>query len=558
MVRRAFNLLYREVRGLHEAAYLLGLFALFSQALALIRDRVFAHYFGAGATLDVYYAAFRIPDLIFVGIASLVSVYVLIPFLSERLLESKEKAREFLSSVFSFFALLIIGVSVVAFFLVPYLAEALFPGLKGGGTLDDLILLTRILLLQPILLGFSSLFASVTQVHHRFILYATSPLFYNLGIISGAIFLFPVFGIAGLGMGVVLGAFFHLAIQLPFLFEERLSPLLKVPDFKLIGEVFALSLPRTIALSAGQITLLFLVAFASLLQPGSIAIFSFSYNLQSVPLMVIGASYSVAAFPTLARLFSEGDRERFFLHVSTALRHILFWSLPIIVLFIVLRAQIVRVILGSGAFDWDDTRLVAAGLALFVISLAAQSVVLLLARGYYAAGNTMKPLVVNVLSSFVSLLSAYLLMKVFLSNDAWREFFEVFLRVEGIPGTAVLMLPLGYSIGMTLNAVILFALFRQDFKRRSLVVLSSLWRSALAALLAGIVSYATLRVLDGFLDLNTFVGIFTQGFTAGVLGLISGGWLLYLVESKEFKEAFDSVKGRFWKRNTIAGHDQEL
>ena len=70
MVGRFFSILHREIRGLHEAAYFLGLFALLSAILALIRDRLLAHYFGAGEILDVYYAAFRIPDLVFVSIAS--------------------------------------------------------------------------------------------------------------------------------------------------------------------------------------------------------------------------------------------------------------------------------------------------------------------------------------------------------------------------------------------------------------------------------------------------------------------------------------------------------
>lgn len=558
MVEKAFNLLYREVRGLHEAAYLLGAFALFSQILALVRDRVFAYQFGAGEVLDVYYAAFRIPDLIFVTIASLVSVYVLIPFLSEKLALSRESAREFLSSIFSFFAALVIATSVIAFVFAPKLLTYFFPGLIESNLFEELIVLTRLLLLQPFFLGLSSLFASVTQAHHRFILYATSPLLYNLGIIIGALFLYPLFGILGLGYGVVMGAFFHMVIQVPFLFEERLLPKIVMPDMKVVKEVFLLSLPRTLTLSMGQITLLVLLAFASLLTSGSIAVFTFAYNLQNVPLVIIGASYSVAAFPTLARLFSEGDQDQFFLNVSAALRHIFFWSIPVIVLFVVLRAQIVRVILGSGEFNWDDTRLVAAGLALFVVSLVAQSVVLLLVRGYYAAGETKKPLIVNVLSSLIAVSSAYILLTLFTQNSSVRDFFEVFLRVEGIKGTAVLMLPLGYSLGMIVNATTLLVLFQKKFKGKTLIIITSLWKSALAAAAAGFVAYSLLQVLDDVLDLDTFIGIFTQGAVAGFAGVFVGGFLLYITKSAEFAEAMTSFHSRFWKRSTIAGHDQEL
>src|SRR3989344_4036497 len=115
MVRRLISFFGKEIRGLHEAAYLLGFFAILSQILALIRDRLFTHYFGAGEILDVYYAAFRIPDLLFVLVASLFSLYVIIPFLSETVFQSTPSRREFLSRIFSLFTLAIGILSAVAF-----------------------------------------------------------------------------------------------------------------------------------------------------------------------------------------------------------------------------------------------------------------------------------------------------------------------------------------------------------------------------------------------------------------------------------------------------------
>src|SRR5690606_25115168 len=133
------------------------------------------------------------------------------------------------------------------------------------------------------------------------------------------------------------------------------------------------------------------VSLASTLTVGAISVFNLSYNLQSVPLSLIGVSYSVAAFPTLVEYFNGRNLREFMHHVMIPIRQIIFWSTPVITLFIVLRAQIVRVILGTGNFDWSDTRLTAAALALFIISVVAQSIVLLLIRAYYAAGRTWKP-----------------------------------------------------------------------------------------------------------------------------------------------------------------------
>src|SRR3989344_8214556 len=128
MVRAILRFIEQEIGGLHEAAYLLGFFALLSQLLGFLRDRLLASYFGAGAALDIYYAAFRVPDLIFIWSASMVSLSVLIPFLSRKREESKESARAFLDSVFSAFFFFIIAVSIVASWFAPALVHALFPG----------------------------------------------------------------------------------------------------------------------------------------------------------------------------------------------------------------------------------------------------------------------------------------------------------------------------------------------------------------------------------------------------------------------------------------------
>src|SRR3989344_944847 len=299
MVEKILNLLNKEIGGLQEGAMLLGSSAVASQILALIRDRLFASTFGASGTLDVYYASFRIPDFIFVSIASFVSVTVLIPFLIDRINKGEREGKEFLNGVFTVFFFTITLVSIAAFFFVPKLTGVLFPGIVGVHR-DELIMLTKIMLLSPILLGVSNLLGSITQTAKKFLVYALSPILYNVGIILGIIFLYPIFGISGLGYGVVLGAVFHVLIQVPSVARVGLLPWfswkVKLSD---IRDVVYLSLPRTLGLSMNHIALLALMSLASYMNEGSIAVFNFSLNLQSVPLAIIGVSYSVAAFPPL-------------------------------------------------------------------------------------------------------------------------------------------------------------------------------------------------------------------------------------------------------------------
>lgn len=552
MVKGILQMLGKEVRGLHEAAYLLGAFALFSQALALIRDRLLTHEFGAGDVLDIYYAAFRIPDFIFVTVASIVSLSVLIPFLVERAEKDERAGQDFISGIFSFFALSILVVSGVVYIFVPELVHILFPGLSPA-LYDELVLMTRILLFQPIFLGASSLFASVVHVYKRFLLYAISPLLYNLGIIIGVVFFYDIVGIVGLAYGVVLGAVMHMALQLPFIIQSGYAPRLSfMHHAREIKNVIFLSLPRTLALSAHQIAFFFLVGLASFMGIGSIAVFHLAFNLQSVPLSIIGASYSVAAFPTLAHLFTNGNTPEFFAHIAIAARHIIFWSFPGISLFIILRAQIVRVILGSGEFTWTDTRLTAAALALFIISLIAQSLVLLFVRGYYAAGRTIKPLIINVSSAVLIILGAFVFTYLFETYDMWRFFIESLLRVEGIPGTEVLMLPLSYSLAMLINATLFWVAFQRDFSYFSKTLSVTFFQSMASAVVMGFTAYYMLDILDEVFSLDTFAGILGQGLIAGVVGIISGVIVLRLLGSKELAEAETALHKKFWKTTVIS------
>lgn len=551
MVKRVLEFLHKEVNGLHEAAYLLGFFTLLSQVLALFRDRIFASKFGAGETLDIYYSAFRVPDLILVTAASVVSASILIPFLVEKMKSGATEARRFGSAVFSAFFLFIAALSLAAFIATPWLSKLFFPGFSAGA-LSQVSLLTRIMLLQPIFLGLSNFFASITQLYGRFFVYAVSPLLYNLGIIFGALVLYPRYGLSGLAMGVVFGAFLHFLIQVPVVFRTELRPRFSF-DFKFweIWRVAAVSLPRTVALSLANLSSLFLIALGSFLAAGSIAVFNLSWNLQSAPLAIVGASYSLAAFPTLAKLFSGGAHDKFFLHLAGAARHIIFWSVPAAVLFVVLRAQIVRTILGSGAFDWGDTRLTAASLAFFAVSAVSQGLALLFTRAYYARGKTLKPLLFNGAAALATAVFGFGLLRLFDASLLWRFFTESLMRVSDLPGAAVLMLPLAYTLAMTINAVLFWLAFSKDFPKWNSSVLPTFFHSFSASVIMGFISYLLLNVFDDVFNLDTLAGIFLQGLLSGLGGIAVGILLLVLMKNEELREIWRTLHHKIWKAKVI-------
>ena len=539
--RNLIRVLATEVQGLQRAVYVLALFALLSSLLALLRDRIFAHLFGAGETLDLYVAAFRIPDFLFVAMGALVSVYVLIPELSRR---SGSEQRDYIDTIIVGFSILVIVLCSAAALLAPAILSLLFPQFVSSGLLPELTLLTRIMLLQPVLLGFSNILGAITQSRHRYVLYAISQPLYNVGIIIGALVFYPMFGIAGLALGVVLGAAFHVGVQLPSIVADNyFQRLPRLFEPKALMATAFVSIPRALALSMNQITFSGLIALAGLLPTGSIAVFNFAYNLQSVPLVLIGASYSVAAFPGLAAALAAGDRRRFLDQMATAARYVIFWSLPAVALIIVLRAHVVRVILGSGAFDWTDTRLVAACFALFALSLVAQGLSLLVARAYYAAGRTFVPFLVSLGIAVSTILLGAASVGA-LHIPIIYTVFGTLLRVVDVPGVSVLALAFAYALSSIGGVIVLLIHFESRFRGFFREIQSSILHATLAAGSAAVAAYLVLQATGPITLASTVLTVFLHGFAAGIGGILAAGLVYWLLKSPEYMETLVAMKSR--------------
>jgi len=548
MVKRWFSFIGREIRGLHEAAYLLASFAFISLLLALVRDKLLAYTFGAGNALDVYYAAFRIPDLIFATVGSLVSASILLPYFIEKFESSKMIGKSFSDGIFTVFFSIMVVVSAIVFFLAPWLVPILLPGFAHDPVLPDLIISMRIMLLSPFFLGLSNLFSSLTQMNHRFLVYAASPVVYNAGIIGGVLVGYPLFGITGLAWGVALGALLHVGIQIPFLVNEKL-----VPKFSLniawsdIRKIVFTALPRTITLSANQLASFVLVALASLMSVGSISVFNFAFNLQSVSLTLVGASYSSAVFPTLSRMLFKGHVAEFKEKMIVSAQHIIFWSMPITVLFIVLRAQIVRTVLGAGKFDWADTRLTAAMLALFAVSTIGQSLVVLFIRSFYAEGRTARPLIINAISAIIVVVAGYFFDKAFFAFPVFRYFLESLMKVEGQVGTSVLVLALAFTVGVVVNTILHWWTYEKIYRGFTKPVMTTLFQTFSASVIMGYVAFQSLRLFAMIFPLTKVWGVFMQGFCAGLVGLVAFVIMLKILKNGEMVQVWNILHRKIWK-----------
>ncbi len=257
---------------------------------------------------------------------------------------------------------------------------------------------------------------------------------------------------------------------------------------------------------------------------------------------LIGVSYSIAAFPVFARNRADGNESEFLRNVSLAVRNVVFLSVPAVSIFIVLRAHIVRVILGVGSFNWDDTRLTAALLALFAVSIVAQGVILVFVRAFYAAGRTTFPLAVMVLTGAFSILFAYLGIWAAKSGSILQEFFASMMRVADVPQSEVLILAAAFSLGNILAMAFLWAGFLWVFKDLNENLTRSLGEHILAGLASGTAAYWVLRFTDAWFSLETFWGVLGHGFLAGLAGLLAALTFLALVANRELIEFSASLK----------------
>ncbi len=567
MVSKLIKLLNRDVSGMNQAALMLGIFSIVSQLFGLVRDHLLASIVGPSVHLDVYYAAFRIPDFIYNSFGILFSVTVLIPFIAEYLKEEggDEESRgafaHFANNIYSFYIMGMVGVCTVLFVLMPYLTRLTAPGF-GPAAHSELVMFSRIMLISPFVMGLSSLLGSFAQAQKKFFAFAIAPVFYNFGILIGIITLRPMVGMTGVVLGVVLGALLYFLIQVPTLVALGRIPKFSFRiDMSIIKRVMKTSIPRTIASSLTNFTFIIISAIASLLAAGSISVFQFSYNIETTPLMIIGISYAVAAFPVLARLHAEGDTKGFLDMVHRAVRNIFFLSIPAALLIIVLRAHIVRVLLGAGNFSWNDTKLVAASLALFCISVTAQCLVLLMVRAFYAKGDTKTPLRINVYGVLTTAVSAVVLLAGYHFSSFFQDFIRSLLRIDGVSGGSVVMLPLAFSMGQIVTAVMLWRAFHRTVaSERSMhqVLNKVLFHTGSAGIIAAAGAYGTLALIGSTVDQTSFWGILAQGVIAGVIGMVLYAIVLVALKNEDIAIYIDTLHSKFWKQKPMTVEQPDL
>lgn len=520
----------------NKATIIIAIFSILAKVLGLVRDAVFSNRFGTSTVMDSYFAAFRIPDFIFNLLILGTFSVAFIPVFSEYLIKDRKKAYELASSILNFTLFLILALTLFAFIFIEPLITIIAPGLHGEAR-ELTKTFTKIFLLSPVFLTVSSIVSSILNAEKKFGLVAASPVVYNLSIIFGAIVFYPMFGPKGLAWGVVLGSALHLLVQIPQLLRTgfRYTRSLDYHD-PLFIKFWKLYWPRIFSMGTSQVTLLIATFFGSFLGTGALSSFYYSNNLQSVFLSVFAVSFAMAVFPLLSDLFNKGDESSFKDVVAKTTNQILFFIIPLSTLMLVLRAQVVRLVLGIGAgtsFSFEDVRLVALSLGLFSVSLFAQALIPLYNRAFYARHNTVTPMVISMITIVINVVVTYFAVHMF-----------------GVPGMA-----LAFSVTSILELVFLIMeLHKRLDNMRDEYLLLNILKIVIASICGAIVTYVGLYAVAPLVNMQTYWGVLIQGGTSGIIGLAAyllTAWLLKIDDSDHMIRLLKSVMVKAGKPFTL-------
>ncbi len=513
-------------------AIIIAIFSILAKLLGLIRDRLLAANFGAGDILDAYYAAFKLPDLIFntlvLGALSVAFVPVFINLINSfNVKENKNKntsdelnSWQLTSAVINI-VFIVLGVLAVLFFIFArQITPLIAPGFQGE-KLYLTIAMTRIMLISIMFFGISNVLSSVLQAKRRFTMFALAPVMYNLGIIIGIILFVHWWGPIGLAWGVVLGAILHMLIQIPAVIRLgfRWQAVLALKN-KALRKIGRLMLPRTFGLIGNQVNQLVITIIASTLLSGSLAVFNLAFNLQSMPIGIFAVSLAVAAFPLMSESLSRNDLPMFLHRFSSTIRKILFLIIPTSFFIIALRAQIVRLVLGTGKFDWQDTVMTAQALGIFAMSLFAQGLIPLLARAFYAFQNTKTPVLISLISIIVNISGSIILA----------------------PKWGVLGLVTAFSLANILQVILLItSLYYKMGNLDEKKIILSLFKIMVATLGALIPLQAVKYVIGNAVNMYTYLGVLWQFIGAGLSGLTAYLIIVWILDIEEIKLIKDKL-----------------
>lgn len=517
--RNGANILKRKQVDILTAATVIAISVAASRILGLIRYRLLAAKFGDNIELlDSFIAASVLPDAIFEVLIFGSIALAFIPIFSQYLTHDKiEKAWELTSKMITLALLVFLTFTTLIFILAPQIAPIIAPGIVAESPETRVLIarLLRIMIFAQVFFVISIFITGILQSFQRFLVPALAAIFYNVGIILSIIFLTPVFNIYAPALGMILGALLHLVIQLPLALSLgfKFRPII---DFKSrdVRAMFALMWPRSISLAVLRLSDIINIALASLATAGTVVAFNFAQVLQFVPIALFAGSLSQASLPTLAIEFNAKRLQPFKKIFSQSLHQILFLVLPAAAILAILRIPVVRIVFGARELPWEITVLAGRTLIAFTIGIAAQSVGLLLLRGFHSIHDSFTPVKINVAAITLNIVLSVIFM--------------VYLKLS------IVFLALAYSIGNIVNAILLLYLLdrKVNFDKRQLLVPPA--KMMAISLMTAVSLYIPMKLLDQLVfDTTRTIGLLLLTGVATAVGLAVYIFLSWILKVQE-------------------------
>lgn len=401
----------RQRALVRDTVMVMGAFAL-SRVLGLLRQMVFGYYFGAGAEMDAYVAAARIPELLFLVVAGGALGSAFIPIFTTRLTrEERESAWRLASAIINLLIVILVPLSLAAMLVAPWLTRTVIAPHFEAALQAQTALLLRIMLLSPAIFGVSGILMGVLNAHQHFLVPALAPSVYNVVLILGAMWGGRSGeGALGAAVATVLGAGAHLLMQVVGVrgYPGRYTLTLGRGDSG-VREVLVLMLPRVLGVAAVQVNFVITNNLASGLGIGAVSALNYAWNLMTLPQGIIAQAIGTTAFPTFSAQAARRDFAALRASVSAMLRMTTALLLPAAVGLMVLGRPLIALLLERGAFDAASTSAVASALAFFALGLIGNGLIEIVARVFFALYDTWTPTIAALIAVFVNLVLGLML-----------------------------------------------------------------------------------------------------------------------------------------------------
>ncbi|MEJ2006910.1 MAG: murein biosynthesis integral membrane protein MurJ [Acidobacteriota bacterium] len=472
-----------------------------SRLLGFLREWSVAHQFGSSAVTDAYYTAFTLPDFVNYLVAGASLSITFIPVFAKYIAEEdEEEGWKVFSTVITSMILLLLILVVVGEFFAPDLLHVIAPGFNPAEKAHT-VFLTRLMMPAQIFFYLGSILAAVQYTKGRFLIPSLAPVIYNIGIILGGFLLASSIGITGFSVGVLAGAFagnFLLQVYGARRVGARYRPNLNFrhPGFRMF---IKLAIPIMLALSVVFSDDWLIRWFGSYLIPASITWLSYAKILMRVPLGVIGQAAGVASFPFLAQLYAEKKYDELNRTLNATLKALLLLIVPISALTIAMNQPLVYFVFSHTRLRGPDLNATAAALALFSLGMFAWGAQTILARGFYAGRNTLRPALIGTAVTFLNLPVYWLLSR--------------HMQFKG--------LALASSIGISAYAIVLFvSLYRSTANRGAMGMVGFFLRIAAASGVGAVGAYEVVRLVETHINWHGTTGAFVVLIAAAPAGLI--------------------------------------